>query len=700
MPETLAIALLAALGTATATTLAVAAVTLAITVGLSFVANAIFGRGGVGRPSDGQRIIRVNVGSRIRHYGIVRVGGQLSFYESRNGNLYSLITTGQGKVSSIIEYLLNGKMVTVNGAGLVTDARFKSAVSIHNRLGTDDQTAYSQLTSIFSEWTTDHRQRGCSSVLVISRGVKSKDFSEVYEGSREPEPQVTLETTAVYDPRLDSTAVIGFDEDGDPIMGSGSHRLATPATWEFSDNWALCFGDYLAHPDGYGMGYDNINWINVAGEADICDELLTTVDARSVRRWRVAGSYKLAEDERRAVVKEFLKAADGFMWQDADGLANIRCGRWIEPTVHIPEKHVIGCTASLGTDAQDRANEVRVIYLEPRFEYTETEAAPLIDAPARIALGRAEVSRFDCYYCPDHNQAQRIGKRILKRLGERWAITLTTNLFGLNAIGERFITLTIAELGITDLAFEITSLRINPGSLNVDIGLLEAAAADFDFDAAEEEGTPPGDVPSTVVAIVIEEVVNLTLATVSVSLGGASGVGIRASWDAPTRVGLLAQVQFRATGDTEWREMNVSQDDRIAITGIVSTGVQYQVRARHLTVSGRPSDWSATETITPTVAETAPSTPSAFSAIGSTGDADLAWNNPPQANFDHVEIYESTTADFATSSQVGADQAGAPGAMMSTTISLSSGVHFLWLVAYSATGLASAPTAAQTVTVS
>lgn len=700
MPQAIAAAIVTAIGlTGTAAAIATAVISLAVTVGLNYIAMQIFGGGGVGKPSDGQRVIRVNVGSRIRHYGKVRVGGQLTFYESRNGTLYSLVTTSQGKLTAITEVLLNGKLVTVNGSGLVTDARFRGAVSVHNRMGTNYQTAYSQLTGVFSEWTSYHRQRGCGSVLVIARGVKSKDFAEVYEGNREPEPQITYETTAVYDPRKDSTAVIGYDEDGDPIMGSGAHRLNSSATWEYSDNWALCFGDYLAHPDGYGMGYDAINWVNIAQEAAICDLTVETVDARTIPQWRVAGSYKMADDERRAVVKEFLKAGDGFMFQDADGLANIRCGRWIAPTVHIPEKHIIGCTASLGTDAQDRANEVRVIYMEPRFGYTETEAAPLVDVPARLALGRGEVSRFDCYFCPDHNQAQRIGKRILKRLGERWALTITTNLYGLNAIGERFITVTISELGITDLSFEVTSIKIDPARLNVSIGLLEAKEEDFTFDAAEEEGTPPGDLPSTSVPIVIEEVANLTLAAVQVSLGGATGVGIRATWDAPTRVGLLAQVQYR-TGSGDWLEMTVSQDDRVALTGIISTGVEYEVRARHVTVAGRPSDWSATETITPTVAETAPSTPSAFSATGGTGDADLAWRNSPEANFDHVEIYESTTADFSTASQLGSDVPGSPNADQSTTISLSAGVHYLWLVASSASGLKSAPTAAQMVTVS
>lgn len=692
MPQALIASVVAAIGlTGTAAAIASAVITLAVTVGLNFIAQALFGGGGTGKPSDGQQIVRVNVGSRVRHYGRVRVGGQLTFYESRNGTLYVLVTTGQGRLAAIVEYLLNGKAVTVNGAGLVTDARFKGAVSIFSRLGTASQAAYSQLSSAFSEWTADHRQRECSSFLVIARGVKAEQFSEVYEGNREPEGTITVDASLVYDPRKDSTRPGGF----------GSHRLNNPDTWEHSQNWALCFADYLAHPDGYGMGWDAINWTNIASEATICDQTVSTVDGRTVARWRASGSYKLAEDERRAVVKEFLKAGDGFMWEDADGLTNIRCGYWVAPTVHIPEKHIIGCAANLGTDAPDRANEVRVIYMEPRLGYVEQEAAPIINLPARIALGRPEVSRFDCYYCPDHNQAARIGKRILSKLGERWALTITTNLYGLNAIGQRFITLTIAELAITNLSFEVTALKIDIGNLNVQIGLIEAREEDFDFDAATEEGTPPSDVANTSAPVVIEPVSGLTLATVQVAIGGAQGVAVQATWTQPARTGLLAQVQYRPAGG-DWLEMTVSQDDRLATSGVVSSGIPYEVQARHITVAGRPSAWSAPVTITPNPTEAAPSPPTDLTGNGGAGKADLSWRNPPEANFGFVRIYRNTVNDYATATALPDDVAGgtlAYGAVTDT--GLAAGTYHYWFRSFNAAGtLGSAPAGPRSVVVS
>lgn len=657
----------------------------------SAISGAIFGRKNSQKPSDGQRIVKEPVGSRVRHYGQVRVGGQLSFYESRNGILYVLVTVSQGEINSIEGYQLNGKAVTVNGSGLVTDAKFESAISIHNRLGTDAQTVYTQLSGIFTEWTTNHRQRGCASILMICNPVKPEKFSTVYEGNREPEPSVEIKGSKVYDPRLDSTFP----------GGSGSHRVDDPSTWAYSDNWALCFADYLAHSDGYGLGYDRINWANIAEEADECDATVTTVDMRTIARWRVAGSYRLADDERRSVIAEFIKAADGFTFQDESGLANIRCGRWIAPTVHIPEKHILNVSASLGPRATDRANEVRVIYTEPRFDYAETEAAPLKDLPAITALGRAEVSRFDCYYSPDHNQAQRAGKRFLARLnGDRWHLSITTNLFGLNVLGQRFITLSIDELDIDTLPFEVVSApEIDLQSMTISIGLMQVAEDDFSFNAAVEEGDPPGDISDTSATITVETPANVSLSSVAINLGGATGVGIQATWDAPTRTGLIAQAQYKATAASDWIEMNVSQDDRIATTPAVSTGTEYGVRVRFVTISGRVGSWSSTATITP---QAVPFTPTDFSGSpGGTGEADLTWRNPTGGAFDHVEIWESTTDDIGTASQVGSDYFGSLGQVMNETISgLSAGTHYFWAIAYDASANESAPTASESVTVS
>lgn len=64
-----------------------------------------------------------------------------------------------------------------------------------------------------------------------------------------------------YDPRKDSTA-----------GGSGAHRLATPTTWEWTDNPALACADFLAS-SLYGLKR-TVNWATVSAAAAACDAMI------------------------------------------------------------------------------------------------------------------------------------------------------------------------------------------------------------------------------------------------------------------------------------------------------------------------------------------------------------------------------------------------------------------------------------------
>lgn len=668
------------------------AVTLAATLGLNFIAKAIFGSG-VAKPSDGKQIVRETVASRRRHYGRVHVGGALSFYESRGGTLGMVITTGTGKLNAILEHRLNNKPVTVNSSGVVTSITVPGGgsanpVKIYHRLGTDDQTAISEFGAIFSEWTADHRQRGCSLVALVCGPVKDKYFSQVYEGNRQPEYTQVAEGACCYDPRLDSTN-----------GGTGPVRLADPSTWPWTDNAALIIADYWGHPDGYGAGYDNVNWANIAAEATICDQTVTTVDARTIARWRIWGSYSLATDERKTVLQEMLKACDGYCWQDADAKLNLHVGRWIEPTVTLTDDHIIALNGSMGAKATDRVNEVKVVYTDARFDYNETESAPVVDLAAQEELGRPETQRFDIFFAPDHNQAARLGKRLLAKLSDRWNLVVVVNLFGLNLIGERFCRLSCAELAIVNVAFEVSSLRINFDAGTVEVGLTEVRASDWDFDAELEEGTPPDEPGATTITPTVPMPENLTLEAVPITLGTVTGVGIRASWDDPAREGLSFDAEYRPTGGT-WANMAVNQDNNTALSPVVDSAVEHEVRVKSVTISGRESAWTAIETITPS----APSNlgpPSQFTVTaGGTGEATIGWRNPLQTSFDRVKLFRNTTNNLGTATQLGPDQFGALGEVMSySATGLAAGATWFWVRAYDGAGNPTSAAGPVTVTI-
>lgn len=673
MPQAIAAAIVAAVGaTGIAVTVITVAVNLAVTLGLNFIAKAIFGSG-VAKPSDGKQIIRESVASRRRHYGIVHVGGALSFYESRDGTLALVITTGTGRINQVTQHRINGKPVTVGAGGVLSDTKFRGAIRVLTRLGEDDQTAVSELSAIFPEWTADHRQRGCSLAALICAPVKDKYFAEVYEGNRQPEYTQVIEAALCYDPRKDSTA-----------GGSGTHRLDDPDSWEWTDNAALIIGDYWAHPDGYGVGADGVNWANIAAEADICDQTVTTVDAQTIKRWRIWGSYSLATDERKTVLQEMLKACDGYCWQDADNKLNLQVGRWIEPTIHLTDDHIIALNGSMGAKATDRVNEVKVVYTDARFDYNEQESAPVIDLAAQEELGRPESQRFDIYYAPHHNQAVRLGKRLAAKLSDRWNLVVVTNLYGLNLIGRRFCRLTCTELEIFAVAFEISALKIDFEAGTVEVGVTEVRPEDWDFNAELEEGTPPDEPGVTTVAPSVPAPENLVLTAVPISIGAVTGVGIRASWDDPARDGLSFDAEYRPTGG-DWANMAVNQDENTALSPIVDSNTEHEVRVKSVTISGRESAWTPVETITPSAPSDLAAPSQLAATAGGTGEAIIDWRNPLQTSFDRVKLFRNTTSDLGTATQIGPDQFGALGEVMSyTATGLSAGTHYFWARAYDA----------------
>ena len=689
MPMAIAGAIVAAIGVTSATLAAVLTVVLAVGVqmGINALIGAIFGSSRP-KPSDGQITVRGSVESRRRHYGIVHTGGVETFKESANGTLGTVITLGTGEETEVLEHRINDKVVTVDGSGTVTDASYRGAVHIHTQPGSDDQTAIGQLTAKFAQWTSDHRQRGCAHAAIICDPVKQEHFSEVFNG-REPAYSQVRKAVKLYDPRKDSTN-----------GGTGIHRLNDKNTWEWSDNGPLVIADYIAHPDGYGLGYGNINWANIAAEADIADETVTTVTAETIARWRIWASYKLAVDERRAVLSDMLKAVDGFCWQGPDFKFNMRVGAYEEPDITITDDHILALAATLGPKAQQRVSSLKVLYTEAGIGYREQESAT-VEVPDAEEDPNTDPQSVELYYAPHHNQAVRVGKLLAARLGDRWHLELTLNLFGLNLFGRRFCRVISAELGI-DARFAVdggVKLSIGRERTSVVATLIEVRPDDWDFDAASEEGTPPASSGSTSTPVVVGAPTGLAVTAVQIALADGNAVALEASWSAG-RIDLAFEVRYRPSAGGTWVMMAVDQDARTARSAGVSSGTEYEVQVRAFTLAHRTSAWSASVLITPTATATL-GAPTALSATGGTGTASISFAMPTSATLAYARVYRTATGTFSGATQVGSDIIAAPGALVGATdTGLSAGTKYYWARAFDGSGGASALTGPVSATVS
>jgi hypothetical protein len=177
-------------------------------------------------------------------------------------NAYSRDATGEGG---------NFTAVTPSGAGTTTitiaaqpdETTINYTVSVplasvrvQKHLGTSSQAVDTYLNSVVpSQWiSTERLLNKC--YLVVTLDLERVEF----QGGI---PQITADISGrkVYDPRKDST-VSG---------GSGSHRAATPSTWEWSDNAALAVRDYLQAEWGFDNDPADIDEAYTIAAANACD---------------------------------------------------------------------------------------------------------------------------------------------------------------------------------------------------------------------------------------------------------------------------------------------------------------------------------------------------------------------------------------------------------------------------------------------
>jgi len=457
------------------------AVTSAISVGLSVGVGLLFGKKSVTaasvKPSDGQQNIRQPVPSRWKSYGKVRVSGPVWWFDvnSANGQFFLGLALNQGRIGGFVSYHIDDLTVTLDGSGNVTTSPYSGTTTkILTRLGEDTETAYSEITSAFS--VADVRGDRVATMLGIFDNFSTAELQQQNYPNGQPRLRATINASVVWDPR-------------DPAQ-SRTDR----STWQWSENPIVCLLDYMLDPDGFSIPWARIEgniaeWI---AAMDICDEETLTNTGGYEARYRIAGSF-LFTDKPDDIVARILMTCDGRRWQKRDGSVGISVGRYVKPTVHLTDDHITGYDMVRGQDPLKAVGGIRAQYMSPENDYREQDAEPWPDGETVMSLTEDRVATLDLLMVPSHGQARRLMKREAVRAAAPWRGTITTNLAGLRAIDERFILVTITELGIFEQSFEVGRFGLAmSGEPRATIELLAIGAEIDEFEAAVEEGEPAG----------------------------------------------------------------------------------------------------------------------------------------------------------------------------------------------------------------
>jgi hypothetical protein len=555
-------------------------------------------------------------------------------------------------------------------------------VFVEKKTGTATQAASAILRGDFDAstdystiWSEDHRLKGlCYLVVRAWAPSKPNQFSWRYPNGF-PDIRIVA-SMAVYDPRDESTGA--------------------------SDNPALWIMDYLTNERGYNISSARIDTESFIAFADMCEDPVPVKAGGSEPRYRCGGSYDLTE-EPRAVLRRLLETCDAEIYTTAEGKVAIRGGVWEEPTVTIDQDagHIIAYTYEQGNDRLAAFNRLVLSYKSPDHDYQITETEAWEDEESQALLGEVKSQDLTLSMVPSHGQARRLAKIVMADGNPRHKLTLQTNMFGLNVIGQRFIRVKIAEINLDD-TFKVKRHEINGDLLTCAMELVSVSADAYSWDPETEEGDPPPvpqglDDPRSFVPTPTPTGLALTVIRTSFSDDGAF-VTVRAEVDEPFG-GWSTRFEYRIDGSSdEWLVMTIGDTPYQAETNILSDGETYEVRAAHLGQGGIPGTYTTPETIVVIYDTIAPGAAIDLAVTAGAGTADVEWVNPNSANYYATRIYRGATNVFDDASLI-TTRYGAANVADIYTDTLTAGTYYWWAVAINRSGPAASPAGPVTGTV-
>lgn len=342
-----------------------------------------------------------------------------------------VIALADHRCDALEGFYVNDTYVAFAGDGDV--AGYNSQLKVWWRSGTEAQALPSVVTTNGPGWTADDNGAGVCYAVVAYKADPADSQTPIWTGGR-PRFLFILRGALCYDPRKDST-VAG---------GSGAHRWATPATWEWTENpivsrynWArgLFACDRIAQPEqllvGRGLSTTEAPPTNLAWRANLCDEVVG-----GAARFRIGGLVAATETYL-SVEEDFAAACAGTIVQP-EGAVEIDPGEARAPSFAFTDADlIVGSKVRwqdfLGTGDAEWVNTVVPSYIEPAHKWGP-HAAPIRRDIADVTADRGSRELgLNLGLVTNAAQAGRVGEvhRRLGRLTGRGQVTLPPRFAGI-----------------------------------------------------------------------------------------------------------------------------------------------------------------------------------------------------------------------------------------------------------------------------
>lgn len=267
------------------------------------------------------------------------------------------------------------------------------------------------------------RQRGiATAVMKYHFGTDQAEFTSLWGQSQRPNPIFLVDGVAVPDPRR-PRHILQYDPN-DPLAVAEAE-----ATWEFSNNAALCQAHYLIQPYGGRIDPRKINWDKVAEAADWDDGLIGTKEGTLIKRGTIDGVITLNQSPS-DVLSSLLSANRGFVLESAGQV-------WVsssKPRTSVATIHDAILSGGIDYRAakpkRDLLNKLKVRFVAEDRAYQTVDGPILNRTDLQTADNQLLEGVLDLPFTLDHRRAQVLQKSFLQnaRLGRRLSCVVDVQL--------------------------------------------------------------------------------------------------------------------------------------------------------------------------------------------------------------------------------------------------------------------------------
>jgi len=495
-------------------------------------------------------------------YGKVRKGGVRTYIEatgSANKFLHMIIVLAGHELEAIDDIYINDEIVTIDGSGIVTDAKWKSKIRVKKHLG-DQTTADADLIAETSQVNSNFIGRGIAYLYV------RLEYDQDVFANGIPLFTAGIRGRKVYDPRTSTTG--------------------------YSANAALAVRDYLTAD--FGLNDSAMDDLSFAASANVSDEAIPLAVGGTEARYEVNGIVT-ADMSPRQVMERMMTTCGGTLFW-GQGAWQLHVAYYTAPVTTLTLDDLrSGISLDTRASARDNFNRVTGTFIDASAGYISVDY-PALESPTFLAEDYGIENTLDLQLpmTTSGASAQRLAKLIMFRAREQ--MTLSAD-FGMAAFGVQvgdIVAFTNSRYGWTAKEFEVAGWKFDTGqdgAPTINLTLRETSEAAFAWDAdesaiiANNSNLPDAwSVPgigislSSETRVIFEKLTNVIIVDVTTASEGFV-----------ERV----EVQFKDAASSTW---NVAGIGSIGKYEVIDVGdAFYDVRVRGYNQFGIRGEWNLYE---------------------------------------------------------------------------------------------------------